>query len=99
MQSGGLPEHDALRAATIFGAQAIGLGTDLGSIEPGKLADIVVLDRNPLENIRNSDSIRMVMKNGRLYNADTLAEVYPRERPAPEFYWQEHPPNTQAGIR
>jgi hypothetical protein len=41
----------------------------------------------------------MVMKNGRLYDADTLAEVYPRERPAPEFYWQESAPRTQAGIR
>lgn len=99
MQSGGLPTHDALRAATIFGAQAIGLGTDLGSIEPGKLADLVVLDANPLENIRNSNTVRMVMKNGRLYNADTLAEIYPRERTAPEFYWQESAPMPQAGIR
>ena len=99
MQSGGLPEHDALRAATIFGADALGLATDLGSIEPGKLADLVVLDANPLENIRNSNSVRMVMKNGRLYNAETLAEVYPRERPAPEFYWQESAPSPRAGIR
>jgi imidazolonepropionase-like amidohydrolase len=99
MQSGGLPEHDALRAATISGAEAIGLATDLGSIEPGKLADILVLDRNPLENIRNTNTVRMVMKNGRLYDADTLAEVYPRQRPAPEFYWQESEPMPQAGIR
>ncbi|MGH7464123.1 MAG: amidohydrolase family protein, partial [Longimicrobiales bacterium] len=99
VQSGGLPEHDALRAATIFGAEALGLATDLGSIEPGKLADLVILDANPLDNIRNSDTVRMVMKNGRLYNADTLAELYPRERPAPEFYWQETGPMTQAGIK
>ncbi|HEX2166667.1 MAG TPA: amidohydrolase family protein [Longimicrobiales bacterium] len=99
MQSGGLPTHDALRAATIFGAEALGLGNDLGSIEPGKLADLVVLDANPLANIRNSDTVRMVMKNGRLYNADTLAEIYPRERPAPEFYWQDSAPSPAAGIR
>lgn len=99
IQSGGLPTHDALRAATISGAQALGLAMDLGSIEPGKLADIIVLDANPLENIRNSNTVRMVMKNGRLYDADTLAEIYPRERPAPEFYWQDSAPHTEAGIR
>ncbi len=75
MQSGGMNEHDALRTATILGAEAIGFGQDLGSIEPGKLADIVVLDANPLENIRNTNTVRYVMKNGRVYDGETLGEV------------------------
>ena len=89
MQSGGLKTHDALRAATIWGAEAIGLGSDLGSIEAGKLADLVVLDRNPLENIRHSNTLSLVVKNGRVYDANTLAETHPRATPAPRFYWSE----------
>ena len=86
-QSGGMSTHDALRAATIWGAEALGLGRDLGSIETGKLADLVILERNPLADIRNSNSVRMVVKNGRIYMGDTLAEVWPRQAAAPEFYW------------
>ena len=84
---GGMNAHDVLRSATMVGAQAIGHAQDLGSIEPGKLADLQVLDANPLENIRNTNTVRYVMKNGRLYDAATLDEVWPRQRKLPTTQW------------
>ena len=85
--SGGMKPMDVLRVGTIFGAEAIGLQRDLGSLEAGKLADMIVLDTNPLDDIKNTNSIRYVMKNGRLYDGNTLAEVWPRQRALPKQWW------------
>ena len=87
--SGGMKNHDVLRVGTVFGAEAIGFGKELGTLEGGKLADLQVLDANPLENIRNTNTIRYVMKNGRLYEAETLTEIWPRQRPIERPWWWE----------
>jgi len=97
---GGMPLADVLRSATLTGAEAIGMEREVGSIEPGKLADLQVLDRNPLEDIHNTNSVRYVMKNGRLYDANTLDEVWPRRRPLfangeRPWWWDELPPNVR----
>jgi imidazolonepropionase-like amidohydrolase len=99
LQSGGLSQHDALRAATIVGAEAIGLATDIGSLEPGKLADVIVMDKDPLTDIRNTNTVSMVMKNGRVYDAATLDEVYPRQKKLPVQQWMTGKPDATAGIK
>ena len=90
---GGMTPREILRAATIDGARIIGFDQDLGTIEVGKLADLSVLDRNPLENIRNTNSVRFVMKNGELYEADTLTQIWPVRKELPAlWWWKDGPP-------
>jgi len=85
---GGMTPMEALRCATLWGAQYIGLDRDLGSLEPGKLADLIVMEKNPLENIRDSESIRYVMLNGRLYDASTMNELGNHPHQRSPFYWE-----------
>ncbi len=94
MGSGGASNHDILRAATILGAEAIGFGKELGSLESGKFADIVVLNSNPLDDLRNTVDLLYVMKDGRLYDAMTLDELYPTER----SIIRERPPRAPAAA-
>ena len=86
MQQGGMTNMEALKTGTINPAKTLGMDKDLGSIEAGKLADLVVLDRNPLENIRHSETVRMIMLNGRLYDS-SLNEIGTRERKRAPFWW------------
>lgn len=89
---GGMTPHEVLKAATIDGAKIIGFDQDLGTIEAGKLADLVVLDRNPLDDIRNTNTVRYVMKNGELFEGDTMDQIWPVQKPLPKFWWWEAAP-------
>ncbi|MGQ3112642.1 MAG: amidohydrolase family protein, partial [Brevundimonas sp.] len=84
---GGMTPMQALRTGTINPARSLGMDKDLGSLEAGKLADMVVLDSNPLDNIRNTTSIRYTVLNGRVYDSG-MNEVGRRERPRAPFWHQ-----------
>ena len=86
-EQGGMTPLQALRAATLWGAEYAGLGQDLGSLDPGKLADLVILDANPLDDLKNSERVHMVMKNGFLYDED-LNGLWPEESARRPFRWQ-----------
>jgi imidazolonepropionase-like amidohydrolase len=86
LQDAGVPQHDILRMATSEGAYALGLDQDLGSLTPGKLADLVILEKDPLIDIRFARTTLMVMKNGRLYQSSNLEEVWPRKRKI-DLWW------------
>ncbi|WP_158994264.1 amidohydrolase family protein [Mucilaginibacter sp. L196] len=88
LAQGGMAPMDVLRCATINGASYLGMDKEIGSLEPGKLADLIVMDDNPLDDIRNTDKIKYVMVNGRLYDSDSMNEIGNREKPRLHFWWQ-----------
>ena len=88
LASGGMTPMEVLRCATVNGSKIIGRPQDLGSIEPGKLADLVILDKSPLDDIHNSNAVHWVMKNGELFEGETLNEVWPEQKKLePLWFW------------
>jgi imidazolonepropionase-like amidohydrolase/Tol biopolymer transport system component len=84
---GGMSPLQALQTGTIQPAKSLGMDKDIGSLEAGKLADLIVLEANPLENIRNSEKVAQVMLGGRLYDAATLNQVAPVAAKRPAYWW------------
>jgi imidazolonepropionase-like amidohydrolase len=96
---GGMTRTETLYAATMGSARAIGREADFGSIERGKIADLIVLDRDPLADIRNTLAIAAVMKGGRLYDGETLDELWPTTHRFPELWYRsDKPPGTPGPV-
>lgn len=85
---GGMTNMQVLECATVNGAHYIGMDKDLGSLEKGKLADLIVLDKNPLDDIHHSETVRYTMVNGRLYDTATMNEIGNRNLTRGKFYWE-----------
>ena len=92
LASGGLTPAEALTAATRQGAEIIGVAQDIGTVESGKLADLVVLNSDPMENIRNTADLALVVKGGEVFEADTLDQLWPEQKALPPQWWQERGP-------
>jgi adenine deaminase len=90
-----LSPYEALKAVTVNPAEALAL--DTGSIEPGKLADIVIVEGNPLDDIANAHKVKRVIANGRLFELDDLVESSPAGATAPVH--GSHWPNTAKAQR
>ena len=88
MYESAMSPMEALRTATTHAAEMIGVLDDIGTLESGKLADLLVLNGNPLENIRATTDIRFVMKAGILYDSQTLDEIWPFPTSYGDFYWR-----------
>jgi imidazolonepropionase-like amidohydrolase/Tol biopolymer transport system component len=88
LQQGGMSNHQALKCATINGAKYLGMDAQIGSLKAGKLADLIVLDENPLDNIRNSEFVKYTMLNGRLYDASNMNEIGNNKAERTPFYFE-----------
>jgi imidazolonepropionase-like amidohydrolase len=88
MAQGGMTPLEALKTATINAAASLGLDNAIGTLQPGKLADLLVMDKNPLDDIRNTESIKYTMINGRLYDAETMDEIGNYNNKRTKFFWE-----------
>lgn len=87
-QQGGMTNLEALRAATLDGARYLGLDGDIGSVEPGKLADLAVIEGDVLADLRRSEHVVYTVLNGRVYDAATLDQLAPASTKRPPLFWE-----------
>ncbi|HTL82163.1 MAG TPA: amidohydrolase family protein [Bacteroidia bacterium] len=88
LAQGGMSPLQAIRCATMNGASYIGMDSQIGSLEVGKLADLIVIDKNPLEDIHNSQYVDYTMINGRIYDCATMNEVGNYDKKRAKFWWE-----------
>ncbi len=88
LAQGGMTPMQALHCATINSATSLGLNDYIGSLEKGKLADLIVLDKNPLDDIYNTEFIRYTMVNGRLFDSETMNEIGNHPKLRTKFFWE-----------
>lgn len=88
LQKGGMSNHQALKCATINGAKYLGMDHQIGSLKAGKLADLIILDANPLDDIQHSEQVKYTMVNGRLYDAATMNEVGNYDQKRSKFFFE-----------
>jgi imidazolonepropionase-like amidohydrolase len=88
LAQGGMTNEEVIRACTMNGAEYIGMGHQIGSIESGKLADLIVIDGNPLEDIRSTENVTYTMVNGRLFDSATMKEIGHSAMKTGSFWWE-----------
>jgi imidazolonepropionase-like amidohydrolase/Tol biopolymer transport system component len=88
LKMGGLSNLEAIRNSTLVPAQKLAFDRDVGSLEVGKFADFLVLDANPLDDIQNSRKLRYTVKNGFVYDAESMTRVWPSKQKLPRIFWQ-----------
>jgi adenine deaminase len=87
MAMGGLTPLEAIRAGTWDAAVKLGLQSDIGALKTGMLADLIILDANPLDDIYNLDRQTWIVKNGFVFDAESMTQVWPSLEPLEPFFW------------
>lgn len=88
LQQGGMSNYQALKSATVNGAELLGMEKQIGTLKAGKLADLIVIDGNPMEDIRKTENVIYTMINGRLYDTETMDEIGNTSKKRTKFYWE-----------